>query len=146
MKLARLLLLFALATSAASAQNFPPTPVDLRAAYCLASARSEVKFLRGLLELPDLGPDVRLTVLQLQEAAFETQERLRGYILGRTSSLDVDGLLLASSQHEKDRAFNARMVKPCAASCVDMACANKCGVPELEAKFKQCRDTSFLPY
>lgn len=129
------------------AQGFPPEPVDLQAGYCFGLAKLSLPSSKGTSTMPGLSEADRARAVAWRANLEANFNRLRGYVIGRMSIIDMDGVLIASKQAELDLNAGLAAIESCVKTCSTPACAGTCQVPAaISNKFKRCDDLSFLPY
>lgn len=141
-------------TATSQAGGYPPTDVELRAAYCLPAAREQVNNL--------ITPDEILEQLKPQQLEFLRAEqskananlhRLQSYLLPK-KHLNPEALLAAMNRHHADET----LINNCSArlQCLNVVsdkkkqldCYERCNVETggSRDRLKACYDLNWLPF
>ena len=143
-----------------------PSDIELRAAYCTRILKMDAELYRGgavaygkaIQEVENSPPqpgDAKLkenlreglngAQRDIQNAQSEL-DRVNSYLLPRLSYLDATAIL--GALHRADADITASRQMNCSAECQkDLACAQReCVRHDIVARFRVCRDLSWLPF
>ena len=146
----KLLLLFLLTLAAASsqAQKIPPTPIDLRSAYCVKLYQNSIKLFEfDLAEVKKTDSNLYLSTTAFVEKLRNDLNKLQNYLLPRTKFLALEGLITAAEQFGKDDALTESCINRCTDNKIYQACRAACNVETgFNNRNRMCSDLSWLPY
>lgn len=141
-------------TANAHAAGYPPTDIELRAAYCLTAARQQVANLATPDEIREqLKPEQQDFLKAEQAKANANLHRLQSYLLPK-KHLNPEALLAAMNRHHADTA----LLESCSVQlqCFSVArdkkklqdCYEKCNVETggTRDRLKACVDLFWLPF
>lgn len=130
------------------AQNYPPSAIDLKAAYCVALLKNTVRVFTDIRFDRNLSPNLKLDTEEGLSRAENNLNRLRSYLIPRADFLKIEGLLSAISQFDADSKQISTCMNKCSGAVEEItichaACAEKLGST---VRYKTCDDLSWLPY
>jgi len=141
------LLIVAMAATSAGAQiaNPMPSDVDLKAAYCMATIRSQIADISGIAMLEN---DQRQAANNYLVDAKRSLERINMYLIPRMQFLEPSGLVLAAKSAEQDRGATTAFVGQCIANCgANSACYQSCMSQNAAGdRLASCKGATFLPF
>lgn len=142
--------------ASALAQSLP-TDTDLRTAYCITVAKSQLIVTQQMLNgEPERSPAFAFVQKTHKEQA-DLVNRLQSYLLPKLSGLDAEPLLLAVKRAVVDLEEGKAAASACASRCEPSlqngrptqrwsACVDECLVSPLARRLRACSTPDWLPY
>jgi hypothetical protein len=113
----------------------PPTDVDMHAGYCMPVVRHALDSARTL------------NYAEGVQQSTETLNRLGGYLIPKTSSVDFTLIRAAMDRGEADVRLHEQRRAACAGACKgDADCLKRCADKALDARLDECATAAFLPF
>ena len=134
-----------------------PTDTDLRTAYCITVAKSQLIVTQQMLDgEPERSPAFAFVQKTHKEQA-DLVNRLQSYLLPKLSGLHAEPLLLAAKRAVVDLDEGKAAASVCTRRCEPSlqngrptqrwsACVDECLAGPLQTRLSRCRTPDWLPY